>query len=165
MEDQTPSSDTKKDEPKGTESTSVPVDVAQSSNQEGINGPFPAELNRWNWGAFFLTFIWGTFHSVWVSYLILFVAFMANLPIYGYANRLIENILFPLFVFLIAIYLGANGNELAWKNRKFESVEQFGSVQRRWKEWGNLIGPILTIYMIIAFMWHLVFLSVYYRPY
>lgn len=42
------------------------------------------------------------------------------------------------------IVLGIKGNEWAWRNNKWESVEQFISSQNKWKPWG-IIFFILAI--------------------
>jgi len=44
--------------------------------------------------------------------------------------------LVPYAGFIMAIVLGVKGNEWAWQNRKWESVEQFNNVQRVWTIWG-----------------------------
>jgi len=40
---------------------------------------------------------------------------------------------------LISIYLGIKGRELAWQNKRWDSVEHFNSVQRRWSVWGLIL--------------------------
>lgn len=75
-----------------------------------MNGPMPDELKRWSWAAFLMNWLWGISHNVWIA-LLCFVPFL--------------NIVMPF-------YLGVKGNELAWEHRKFESVEQFKEVQRKW---------------------------------
>lgn len=49
----------------------------------------------------------------------------------------------------LAITLGFFGNELAWKNRKWESIEQFKAVQRAWAGWG--LG-LLVVFFVIGFI-------------
>lgn len=99
-----------------------------------LNGPMPAELNHWSWSAFLLNWIWGIAHNVWIA-LLMFV---------------------PFVNFFVSIYLGIKGNELAWENRKFESVDQFKAVQRIWTNWGigiwvvSFIITIFTFSMMIA---------------
>jgi hypothetical protein len=39
----------------------------------------------------------------------------------------------------MSIYLGVKGRELAWQNKRWESVEHFNSVQRRWSIWGLIL--------------------------
>ncbi len=102
----------------------------------GVNGPFPAELHGWNWGAFFFTWIWGLAHSVWISLVVL----LSFIPIIGW-----------ILGFGMSIALGLKGNEWAWQHRKFESVEQFKKVQHAWAKWAlwfillGLAGVIASI--------------------
>ncbi len=132
--------DDKKDQVGGsqTPATSAPTGVASST--VGVNGPFPAELAGWNWGAFLLNWIWGIGHSVWIALLVLLLGFI---PFIGSIGAL-----------GLAIYLGIKGNELAWQNRKFESVEQFKAVEKAWTKWAVILlilGIVLGILGFIAF--------------
>jgi hypothetical protein len=47
--------------------------------------------------------------------------------------------LIPYVGFLVAVYLGVKGRELAWRNKRWESLEHFNQVQRRWSVWGAII--------------------------
>ena len=69
------------------------VDVHNSSGNGG-GARIPEEIERWNWGAFFWTWIWAVFNRVWLG-------LAALLPV--------GNLIMP-FV------LGAKGNEWAWRN-------------------------------------------------
>lgn len=92
-----------------------------------INGPFPAELNGWNWGAFFSGWIWAVANNTYIGLL-------AFVPYVGYIMN-----------FVLAI----KGNEWAWQHRKFESVEQFRAVQKAWARWGFAIF-VVTILLLAA---------------
>jgi len=72
--------------------------------------PFPAELDRWNWGAFVLSWLWGAFNRV-------YVAFWALVPVVN---------------LILVFYLGARGNRWAWESRFWHDAEQFRRAQRRW---------------------------------
>ena len=86
----------------------------------------PQEILRWNWGAFFLNWIWGIGNSTYIALLCL-------IP----------------FVNIIMIFvLGAKGSEWAWQNRHWDSVEHFKRVQRAWAWWGFglfLLGILIFI--------------------
>jgi hypothetical protein len=84
----------------------------------------PAELGGWNWGAFALTWIWGVAHRSYVA-LLVFV------PVFGW--------------FIMPFVLGAKGNDWAWRNREWQSVEQFRRAQRAWGLGGLLawVGAFL----------------------
>ena len=89
---------------------------------------FPKGIKGWSWGAFILNWIWAAGNKTWIGLL-------ALLPYIG---------------FLIAIYLGLKGRELAWKNKRWESVEHFNRVQRSWSKWGLIIFLVTFILGILA---------------
>lgn len=105
----------------------APAPAPASSGPAGLNGPFPAELSGWNWGAFFLTWIWGIGNSVWIALI---------------------SLISPLGLIMMFV-LGAKGNEYAWHNRKFESVAQFKAVQKAWATWGLILFIISTVIGVI----------------
>jgi len=112
--------------------TVVPIAAAQpmaaqsqplAGDSSGVNGPFPAELKRWNWGAFLLNWIWGLGNDVYIS-LLVFV---------------------PIVGLVMVFVLGAKGNEWAWKHRKFQSIEHFKTVQKAWVRWGVILFLVMVI--------------------
>src|SRR5580658_4147854 len=74
----------------------------------------PPELDRWNWGAFLLNWIWGIGNNT-------FIALLTLVPGVG---------VIMMFV------LGAKGSGWAWRNGRWDSIEHFRRVQRRWAIWG-----------------------------
>lgn len=87
----------------------------------------PQEVKRWNWGAFVFTWLWGIFNGTFLSFLV-FIPF--------------GNLVMP-FV------LGAMGNEWAWKNKTWDSIEQFHAVQKRWAIAGAIVSAV-SIGAIVA---------------
>jgi hypothetical protein len=79
--------------------------------------PIPPEINRWNWGAFFLNWIWGIGNNTYIA-LLTFVPFVG---------------------FVMPFVLGAKGSAWAWRNGRWDSVEHFKRVQRLWAIWGLVI--------------------------
>jgi hypothetical protein len=77
----------------------------------------PAEINRWNWGAFLLNWIWGIGNQT-------YIALLALIPGFG---------------FIWMLVLGARGSTWAWRNGRWDSVEHFKRVQRKWAIWGAII--------------------------
>ena len=77
----------------------------------------PAEINRWNWGAFRLNWIWGIGNQT-------YIALLALIPGFG---------------FIWMLVLGAKGSTWAWRNGRWDSVEHFKRVQRKWAIWGAII--------------------------
>jgi hypothetical protein len=94
-------------------------------------------VDRWNWGAFLLAPIWIGIHGLWVPLALLAafsgVALIPNQTIQAAAG--VGSLLFT-------IWLARRGNAMAWRKRRWESVEHFRHVQRRWAQWGlvALIG-------------------------
>jgi hypothetical protein len=79
--------------------------------------PIPPEIDRWNWGAFLLNWIWGVGNNT-------FIALLTLVPIVG---------------FVMLFVLGAKGSRWAWRNGRWDSVEHFKRVQRLWAMWGAII--------------------------
>jgi hypothetical protein len=87
----------------------------------GPNTPVPPEIVGWNWGAFLLTWIWGIGNNVWIS----LIALAGVVPYVGWIASL-----------TMMIILGLRGNEWAWQQKKWESIEHFRKNQRTWMWWG-----------------------------
>lgn len=98
------------------------------------NNEFPVELNRFNWGAFLLTWIWGIGHGVWISLIALVAGFV---PFIG-----------GLIGLAFAIYLGIKGNELAWKTGKYNDIEAFKATERKWTIAGIIILLVGTFIIV-----------------
>jgi len=47
------------------------------------------------------------------------------------------------------IYLLFQGNELAWKNRQFSSIEEFKTVQKAWLKWGLILLVLSVVLGVI----------------
>lgn len=77
----------------------------------------PPGIKGWSWGAFLLNWIWAVFNKTWIGLL-------AFIPYIG---------------FVVTIYLGIKGRELAWKNKRWDSIEHFNRVQRSWSMWGLIL--------------------------
>jgi hypothetical protein len=78
----------------------------------------PAEIDRWNWGAFLLNWIWGVGNNTYIALLTL-------IPFFG--------------LIIMPFVLGAKGSGWAWRNGRWDSVEHFKRVQRAWAIWGAAI--------------------------
>lgn len=90
----------------------------------------PASIAGWSWGAFFLNWIWAVSNRTWVG-------LFAMVPYIGFG---------------VAIWLGVKGREMAWKNARWESVEHFNRVQRKWSQWGigvGIVGAIFGVFLSI----------------
>ncbi|NLN75492.1 MAG: hypothetical protein GX139_04220 [Armatimonadetes bacterium] len=90
----------------------------------------PEIMGKLNWGAFLLPFFWAIAHNVWIGLLIL-------VPYVGWVMH---------FVLLF------KGNEWAWRNRRFQSVQHFNEVQNAWVIAGLILffGSIVFVFILMS---------------
>ncbi len=81
------------------------------SNSTSQSSQVPEEIKGWNWAAFLLNWVWGLGNRTYIA-LLMFV---------------------PIVNLIVIFMLGAKGNEWAWKNGNWNSVEQFKNTQRKWR--------------------------------
>lgn len=86
----------------------------ENTSGQGKLAAVPPEVDRWNWGAFLLNWIWGIGNNTYIA-LLMFV---------------------PLANMVMPFVLGAKGSVWAWRNKHWDSVEHFKRVQRVWARWG-----------------------------
>lgn len=87
--------------------------VIENTSGQGKTATVPGQIDRWNWGAFLLNWIWGIGNKTYIA-LLMFV---------------------PLVNIVMALMLGLKGSAWAWRNKRWDSVEQFRAVQRKWAYW------------------------------
>lgn len=93
-------------------------DVDDFENNSGEKGAIPPPgVKGWSWGAFLWNWLWACFNKTWIGLL-------ALIPYVG---------------LVVSIYLGIKGRELAWQNKRWESLEHFNRVQRKWSMWGVIL--------------------------
>ena len=97
----------------------------QNTSGTGFSAAVPTEIRGLNWGAFCIPLLWGIFNKVWPAVLSL-------VPIVG---------------FVMSFILLVKGNEWAWQSRRWDSIEQFKSTQRKWMYWG--IAASLAPFVLI----------------
>ena len=105
--------------------------LMNNSGQGGLfdsSVPVPEEIKGWNWGGFLLAPFWPVSNRVGIGLL-------AWVPVVG---------------FWMAIALGVKGNEWAWKSRRWQSIDQFKTHQKRWA----IAGIVLGISVNLIF-WHI----------
>jgi hypothetical protein len=86
-------------------------------------------LRTWNWGAFLLGWVWGLGNGVWI-------ALLDFIPVVGIGVR---------------FYLGARGNELAWKQKSAGGADRFIRTQRNWRI-GGVIAWGVTLSLLVPFI-------------
>jgi len=99
-------------------------EFVNTSGQSGAQ--LPDQLRGWNWGAFLMNWIWAIAHRAWLGFVLAFF-----LGIIG------------------AIVCGIVGNEWAWKNRRWQGIQQFKDTQRVWA----IVGLVfLVLGLLCAFI-------------
>lgn len=94
--------------------------ILPNTSGQGLHSlaPVPEEILGWNWGAFLLPNFWIFTNRVWLG-LITWV---------------------PVIGSIMALTLGAKGNEWAWKSRRWRSIKHFKDHQRGWAIAGVCFG-------------------------
>ena len=100
-------------------------DVGNTSGQ-GAGAAVPAEISGFNWGAFLMSWIWALGNGVVLHALLAFI-----IPFWNF-------------------YLGFKGNELAWQNKRWDSVEHFKKTQRTWAMVGLVILGVSLAFACLA---------------
>ena len=102
----------------------------------GVPAQLSAELERWNWGAFGLSWIWGIGNRTPVAWFVL-------VPFAGWIG--------------MPFLLGLKGNEWAWRNGNWPDLETFRRTQRLWARrallaWAGVAVAVILISATVATM-------------
>lgn len=81
-----------------------------NTSGQGQGAIVPPEVQGLNWGAFLLNWIWGLGNRT-------YLALLTFIPFVGW-----------IMVFVLLF----KGNEWAWQNKQWDSVEAFKATQRKW---------------------------------
>lgn len=119
-----------------TQERNVKVDNYGQAN-EFSQSEIDKEIEKWNWGAFFCSWLWGAFNGI---YWPLFIILIAGIPYVGQVCSL-----------CLCVYLGLNGSKMAWRTGKYRNFEQFKNAQKNWAIGGiiwfalNILGYIYIL--------------------
>jgi membrane protease YdiL (CAAX protease family) len=78
----------------------------------------PSIQSKFNWGAFFLSWIWGLNHRKPETLLVILAGII------------------PFGALVGCIYIGFKGNEWAWASGRFQTVDDMLACQSIWAKWG-----------------------------
>lgn len=95
----------------------------ENNSGQGKLSSVPIEIDNWNWGAFLFNWIWGIGNNTYIAFL-MFV---------------------PLVNMVMPFVLGAKGSAWAWRNKRWESVEQFRQIQIKWAKWSIITYVALIV--------------------
>lgn len=114
--------------PEETESVDDMIDDVAGVSPAASMG-VPSNIDKFNWGAFLLGWIWGIGNSVWIGLICL-------IPYVGW---------------IMAFVLGFKGNKWAWEAQKDEKTPaQFVESQRKWTIAGVVILVVGIIFYTIS---------------
>jgi hypothetical protein len=105
----------------------------ENTSGQGKIALVPDEIRGWSWGALLLNFVWGLGNGTYIALLTLV----------------------PYAGIIMAFVLGAKGNEWAWRNKRWASVEQFKRAQHKWA----LLGVTLWIVAVLGAVAVLLFIN------
>jgi len=101
-----------------------------------VQKELPSEAQSFNWGAFFLTWIWAIGNrSIDGVTAVLFV--LCIVPFLGVASAI-----------TLAIYSGVTGSKRAWQKKNWTNLDHFQRVQRRWA----VVGLAQFIFAVLFLM-------------
>lgn len=125
--------------PKNFGQTAQAPQTGENNSGQGPNTPVPDIVARkFNWGAFLLSWIWGLGNNTYITLLIFATILVAWIPIIGW-----------LISLGVCIWFGTKGNEWAWQNKRFQSVEHFHEYQKKWAIAGGILYLVSIIIGII----------------
>ena len=128
------------------------IDAGDNVIPDGVRG--------WSWGAFLLNWIWAIGNRTWIGLLVIAPSFLIGF-LYGFSQSsgmgsitkshvAILSVFGNLLTFGLCVLLGLKGREWAWKKKKWDSIEHFNIVQRRWSYWGVVIVTGICVIGIIT---------------
>lgn len=97
----------------------------------------PYALQKFNWGAFWGTWIWGVankcYFTLWSILIFLLIALLLMQT---------SPIVITLGQLPVMIVFGILGNKWAWQHKSWKNVNHFNDVQKKWALWCSIIGGI-----------------------
>ena len=122
----------------------APVKEPQKPQKpQAVSGGTAPRLNKWSWGAFVLSWIWGLFNGCWWMLLVdigLFVLMIIT------SITFILPILFAAIGFGLSIWFGIKGRQWAWENHTWDSAESFEHAQKVW----DTVGIVLLVILLLS---------------
>lgn len=122
-----------------------------NSSGFGKDSIVPDEVaHHFNWGAFFLNWIWGIVNRTYIAPIVfisvIFVLILAVLfiKILGPISVLLGPVSF-IFLIIFSFWLGKNGNKFAWQNKKWKNIDEFHKIQKMWAIAGLLFFILIHV--------------------
>lgn len=129
---------------------------------QGSGGAAP---KGFNWGAFWLTWLWGIAHGIWITLLLIPLAIITTLisltasvatlfaglvnAIFGSTTTTAYSWLIfgavILINLLVSIWFGLKGNVWSWARRGTRDSKQFQQREKAWKIAGWIVGALVIL--------------------
>ncbi|MBQ8886255.1 MAG: hypothetical protein IJY61_00960 [Candidatus Gastranaerophilales bacterium] len=77
--------------------------------------------DKFNWGAFFLSWVWGLNYGKNITLLMIPAFFI------------------PPVALLLSIWFGVKGNTWAWQHTRYKGIQEFHKIQKRWAKLGTFV--------------------------
>ncbi len=111
-----------------------------NTSGKGPNAPVPSAVkNKFNWGAFFLSWIWGLYHKAYLTLLVFLALPVAIFLKFLFPEGNTINSIVNVVNIILCIWFGIKGNEWAWQGRHYKSISQFHESQKKWVKWYLII--------------------------
>lgn len=128
----------------------VPSRYGTEDNGSGLGSNSsapPPEIRGFNWGAFLHPLFWGYNHNSRIGVLCISMSLARIYSLYALRGSLLLLCILGSYVVSLgfAIWFGTQANRLAWRNRRWESINQFKHVQQKWILWGVCLTVVLTM--------------------
>lgn len=120
--------------------------TTQTPDTQNENQQMPEELNKFNWGVFLCSGLWGIFNGMPQNILILTLVlwFLCYIPFINFVACPVA--------FGLIIWEGMQGNKWAWAKNNRGSVSAFNAHQRKWVYIPLIIILVISIICVIAVM-------------
>lgn len=120
---------------------------AESAEGENTSGTRSARLPQsargWNTAAFLIGPVWGPANGVWIGVIgLAFFLIPDSLLTLIPDSLLTLGLRFTLYL-AYGAFLGFRGNEMAWRARRWASLEQFKKVQQQWMLLALVVNLVL----------------------
>ena len=121
---------------------SYDTDKLKKENRYRVQGQaFPKTINGFNWGACLLTPLWGLCNNTPVACLWIVFAFI---PVIG-----------VILTSIFSLYCGLKGNEWAWANNDWQSIDHMHYIQKKWATAGVIVEIIAILAFCVYAMQHI----------
>ncbi|MBQ7257427.1 MAG: hypothetical protein IJS60_07015 [Abditibacteriota bacterium] len=149
------------EENKSEKNNSTLINVSNDNGYNKQNSTIPEIVNKFNWGAFMFPIIWSIDNWIFppllypIAYLLIVILRIKGLISeinYAYL-RLMLNFIYIVIKFV----LGINGNKIAFKSKRFKSIEHFVKIENIYNKIGIIFFIISIILIVIAILYPIIF--------